>query len=76
MCHGQEGLGDGELAPTLFPPPVNVADGHTSSHPDGDVFHWIKEGIEDTEMPAFDEQFSDEDVWNLVNYIRRLGAAQ
>ncbi|MEM7348304.1 MAG: CopD family protein, partial [Chloroflexota bacterium] len=71
-CHGETGLGDGPLAPNFTIPPVNFTTGHTASHPDGDLYYWIKEGIVDTPMPAFGEQLDDEDVWHLVNYVRRL----
>jgi copper transport protein len=76
MCHGVEGQGDGELAANFFPPPVNFTAGHTTTHPDGDVYFWIKEGIEGSAMPAFGKQLSDEEVWHLVNYVRRLSAQQ
>ena len=75
-CHGPQGLGDGEAAANIYPPPANFASGHTASHPDGDVFYWIKEGIADSAMPAFEDHLSEEDIWNLVNYIRRLSNAQ
>ncbi len=74
ICHGETGLGDGVLAETMVPPPINFTDGHTDTHPDGDVYYWIREGIDGSSMPAFGKQFSDEDIWNVVNYVRRLSA--
>ncbi|MCP4358156.1 MAG: c-type cytochrome [Chloroflexi bacterium] len=71
-CHGTVGRGDGPIANTLNPPPADFASGHTDTHPDGDLYYWILNGIEDTQMPAFKEQFSVEEVWHLVNYVRRL----
>jgi copper transport protein len=73
-CHGPEGRGDGPLANSFSPPPADFTTGHTDSHPDGDLFFWIKNGITNTGMPAFGEQFNDDDVWHLVNYVRRLSA--
>lgn len=73
-CHGPEGHGDGPTARTLNPPPADFSDGHTSTHPDGDLYYWILEGIEGTQMPAFSEQISREEAWHLVNYVRRLSA--
>jgi methionine-rich copper-binding protein CopC len=49
--------------------------GHTDTHPDGDLFYWIKEGIDGSAMPAFDRQLSDDEIWNLVNYVRRLSSS-
>lgn len=73
-CHGEDGRGDGPQATSLSPKPADFTSGHTDSHPDGDVYYWIKNGIPNSAMPAFGSQLSDEDVWNLVNYIRRLSA--
>lgn len=75
-CHGPAGRGDGPLVAELNPPPADFTAGHTESHPDGDVYYWIKEGIADTAMPAFREQLRDDDVWHLVNYVRRLSAQE
>lgn len=71
-CHGPAGLGDGPEGVTLFPPPANFTAGHTASHSDGDLFYWIRNGVESTAMPAFGDQFSRTEVWHLVNYVRRL----
>lgn len=73
-CHGPEGRGDGPTALTLNPPPADFGSGHTDTHPDGDLYYWILEGIEDTPMPAFGDQISREEAWHLVNYVRRLSA--
>jgi len=73
-CHGLEGRGDGPNAASLPSPPADFGSGHTAIHPDGDLYFWIREGIADTQMPAFGEQFTREEVWHLVNYVRRLSA--
>lgn len=74
-CHGEQGFGDGPAAATLASPPANFTGGHTATHPDGDLWYWIKGGVTGTPMPAFGDQFSDDDIWNLVNYVRRLSTA-
>lgn len=74
ICHGPAGQGDGDLAASFTPPPADFTSGHTASHPDGDLHYWIQNGIPNTAMPAFGEQLSDEDIWHLVNYVRRLSA--
>lgn len=76
VCHGEQGYGDGPAALTLNPPPVDFTAGHTETHPDGDLFYWIRNGVEDTAMPAFGDKFSREETWHLVNYVRRLSVAQ
>jgi copper transport protein len=71
-CHGPEGRGNGPTAQSLSPPPADFAAGHTATHTDGDLYFWILQGIEDTAMPAFESQLTEEQAWHLVNYVRRL----
>jgi mono/diheme cytochrome c family protein len=42
------------------------------AHSDGDLFWWISKGIRGTAMPGFEDSFTSEDRWHLVNYIRSL----
>jgi putative copper export protein/methionine-rich copper-binding protein CopC/mono/diheme cytochrome c family protein len=71
-CHGEEGRGDGPAGLALSPRPADFGDGHLTIHPDGDLYYWIRNGIEGTAMPGFGQQLSSEDTWHLVNYLRRL----
>jgi len=73
-CHGSQGRGDGPTSIGFNPRPSDFTAGHTDSHPDGDVYYWIKMGIPNSAMPAFGKQLKEEDIWNLVNYVRRLSA--
>src|ERR1700693_4661694 len=40
LCHGPVAKGDGALAPTLFPHPVNLQV-HVPLHAPGELFYWI-----------------------------------
>ena len=73
-CHGLEGYGNGPAAEALPIKPPNFTDGHTDTHPDGNLHYWIDNGIIESGMPAWGEKFDDSDIWHLVNYIRRLSA--
>jgi mono/diheme cytochrome c family protein len=75
-CHGPEGRGNGPTAQSLSPPPADFAAGHTAIHTDGDLYFWILQGIEDTAMPAFESQLTEEQAWHLVNYVRRLSVRE
>lgn len=70
-CHGATGLGDGPVGLTLNPPPADLTV-HTAPgvHPDGRLYDWITNGFENSVMPAFRSQLTDEERWHLVNYIR------
>jgi mono/diheme cytochrome c family protein len=66
-CHGKAGLGDGVKARVLkdFPGDFSKADFQNLS--DGDHFYKTKTGRGD--MPKFESKLSDEDIWNIVNYM-------
>lgn len=68
-CHGEEGRGDGHMAMMFDPKPSNLNDAHVQENTDGALFYIITEGGEDTDMPSF-KTLSEEDRWNLVNYLR------
>lgn len=70
-CHGDKGLGDGPEASMYDVQPSNLADAHMMSEmTDGEIFWKIGEG--NKPMPSFKKQLSDEQRWQLVNYLRTL----
>jgi mono/diheme cytochrome c family protein len=73
VCHGSAGHGDGPGAASLKPQPADLAmmAGH---HPDGDLAWKIANGR--GAMPSWKASLSDQQIWNLVNYLKSLGAAQ
>jgi len=71
-CHGEKGDGRGRMASMFDPPPRNFCCTKTvDGVPDGQLFWIIKNGSPDTSMPAFNK-LSDEQIWQLVHYIRKL----
>lgn len=70
-CHGVGGAGDGSAAANLDPRPVDLRV-HVSAHTDGELFYWISEGFWGTAMPAFKDRLSEEDRWNVLNFLRTL----
>jgi copper transport protein len=68
QCHGLTGRGDGPLAETLSIPPADF-DLHVPYHTDDFFFQVITRGFGDV-MPAFAAQLSEEDRWNLINFLR------
>lgn len=68
-CHGTTGAGDGLTAAGLIPGPGDLA----SSVPvltDGELAYLIASGTVATRMPAFSITLSENDRWDLVNYLR------
>jgi len=68
QCHGLTGRGDGPLAKTLAVPPVDFKQ-HVPYHTDLFFFSVITRGFGNI-MPAFASQISEEDRWNLINFLR------
>ena len=72
-CHGSSGRGDGVAAASLparpkdlsklAPPPI---------FPDGVIAYRIANGV--NLMPAWKAVLSDDDLWDLINFIRSLSA--
>lgn len=70
QCHGKKGLGDGPNAATLdkSPEPINTA--KVKNQTDGELFWKLKEGRKP--MPSTKKNFTDEQRWQVVNYMRTL----
>ena len=69
-CHGPQAKGNGPLAKTFAKPPVDLlTEPHTALHTAGDFFHWLTHGIPGTGMPAFADKLSEEDRWDVVNFL-------
>ena len=70
-CHGRNADGKGPMATQFNPPPRHLGCVNTASIPDGQVFWIIRNGSAGTEMPAH-KNFTDQEVWQLVAYLRAL----
>jgi len=42
----------------------------TGLHTDGQVFLWIKNGYPNSAMPAWDKRLTEDQIWQLVSYLR------
>lgn len=69
-CHGAGGLGDGPLAAHLPKPPANLSAPHTALHTAGDMFWWLTHGIPESAMPGFASAMSEEERWDVINFLR------
>lgn len=72
-CHGYQGKGNGIKSRTLSTKlPDLLTEPHTAEHTPGDFYHWITYGMANTDMPGYAEKLSDEDRWDLVNFVHAL----
>ena len=73
VCHGEKGAGDGpEAARFPIPLPDFTDRERMITRADPDLFWAITRGREETEMTAYGQELSENDIWDLVNYLRSL----
>lgn len=72
-CHGPQGKGNGIKSRTLSTKlPDLLTEPHTTEHTPGDFYNWLTYGMVNTDMPGYTEKLSDEDRWDLVNFVHAL----
>jgi mono/diheme cytochrome c family protein len=67
-CHGKAGLGDGVKARMLKDFPGDFSKADFQNQTDGEHFYKTKTGR--GEMPKYEGKLADNDIWNIVNYMR------
>jgi mono/diheme cytochrome c family protein len=78
VCHGDSGRGDGPYGQGLQPSPPDFSDSSlygTLDEPlysDADYYWRISEGLPWSAMPVWKSQYSEEDRWAVVHYIRSV----
>jgi len=75
VCHGPQGLGDGPAAFTLTPRPFNLQL-HVPQHAPGEIYYWISDGVASTPMPAWKDQLSETERWELIRYLQALASGR
>jgi putative copper resistance protein D len=75
VCPGPTGAGDGLAGLRLPRPPADLRAPHTRHHTAGDLYWWISEGIPDAGMPGFADRLTEDQRWDLVNFVRALATA-
>lgn len=70
-CHGPQGYGDGPIGESLDPKPQNLAELQAVAIDDY-LFWRIAEGKPGTSMPPWRNILTEEQIWQLVAFIRTL----
>jgi len=79
-CHGPEGRGDGQSAPTLTDDkglPIKPYNFHDGTHfrcgeTNQDLYKIFMTGLDGTPMPSFADSLKPNDAWDLVHFLRTL----
>lgn len=72
-CHGTGCVGDGPGAPPDVMPPSLIDAECFEGCADGEIFNAIRNGVPpDYYMEPWEGRITDEDIWDLVNYLSSL----
>ncbi|MGA2551583.1 MAG: c-type cytochrome [Burkholderiaceae bacterium] len=71
QCHGDSGHGDGPRATGLHTKPADLVE-HYPHHPEGQLFGWIRKGIDGTGMPSFEGSLSKTNAWEVIQFLHAL----
>lgn len=73
VCHGLDGQNTGvPFADRMSPPVPSLSTASVQAYTDGQL-HWIvQHGVSPSGMPASAEIFRDEEIWQMVLFIRHL----
>jgi len=69
-CHGAKGKGDGPAGITLNPMPQDLTSAMVQKQTDGAIFWKVTNGR--PPMAPYNSILTDEQRWQLVNYLRQL----
>jgi mono/diheme cytochrome c family protein len=71
-CHGNSGHNPTDAGRWMYPRAADLTSRDSRSYSDRELFWIVKNGIRLSGMPAFGKVESDEHIWDLVFYVRRL----
>jgi len=74
-CHGSDGRTPSDIGRSQYPPSPNLGSPAVQEWSDAELFWIIKNGIRHSGMPGFGRIHSDEEIWNLVRFVRSLREA-
>ncbi|HXF94412.1 MAG TPA: cytochrome c [Nitrospiraceae bacterium] len=73
-CHGRTGLGDGPRSGDLRVPPANLQSATLQAKSDEQLLTSIEFGVVTSPMHAWRGQLSEQELREVLSYVRRLGA--
>jgi mono/diheme cytochrome c family protein len=80
FCHGEGAKGDGKMAPPNSHPSDLTDAKWDHGSTDGEIFTNIKSGPTPSDpkavMKAFSARMTDQQIWEVVDYVRSLGPAK
>jgi len=73
LCHGGPGYPREEFAEGLYPQPPSLASHEIQrDNDDGELYWIVKNGLKMTGMPSFGKTHTEDQLWGIVAFVRRL----
>jgi len=73
-CHGSPAGPPEQFADDLVPTPPRLLEQMDNWHPDARVFWTVKHGVKHSAMPAWPTQMRDDEVWDMVAFLKSMSA--
>lgn len=73
-CHGSPAGPPEAFADSIRAAPPRLVDRMGQWHPDARVFWTVKHGVRHTAMPAWASQLRDDEVWDMVAFLKVMAA--
>ena len=74
FCHGQDGITPSDVGKGMYPRVLSLGSPEVQQWSDAELFWIIKNGNRYTGMGGFGKSLSDEQIWDLVHYVRSLAS--
>ncbi len=72
FCHGQDGRTPTDVGQAMYPRVPSLASPEVQQWSDAELFWIIRNGNRYTGMGAFGKTLTDDQIWDLVHYVRSL----
>lgn len=72
MCHGPNGRGEEEATKSLEVTPSSLVSDPVKKRSDDELFSVISNGVDKTDMLSWGELLTDEEISQIVDYVRVL----
>lgn len=73
QCHGAPGVAPHALAYGMTPMPVNLVSTARTWQPE-EIYWVVRNGIKMSGMPAWERRLSDDEIWNVVAFVRKMAS--
>ncbi len=75
-CHGENGKSQTPFAAVMLAPPEDLTGEEVRALSEGGIYSVISDGVRSSGMPAFRGRVTDEALWQIALYARRLSHGQ